>query len=108
MKLHTFAFALLAYILVITSSYSHSAVGAEVGSVVGASLFDQLLKHRNDQACEGKGFYSYNAFITAARSFAAFGTTGDSNTRKREVAAFLAQTSHETTGSLLLIIFSLS
>jgi len=97
MKLHTFALALLAYILV-TSSYFRSAVGDDVGSVISASLFEQLLKHRNDQACEGKGFYSYNAFITAARSYGAFGTTGDSNTRKREVAAFLAQTSHETTG----------
>ncbi|XP_047166170.1 endochitinase-like [Vigna umbellata] len=97
MKLHTFSFA-FAYILVISSSYFRSAVGDDVGSVISASLFEQLLKHRNDQACEGKGFYSYNAFITAARSFGGFGTTGDSNTRKREVAAFLAQTSHETTG----------
>ncbi|MBA0653341.1 hypothetical protein Goklo_020529 [Gossypium klotzschianum] len=36
--------------------------------------------------------------ITTARSFNGFGTTGDLTTRKRELAAFLAQTSHETTG----------
>ncbi|CAI8608951.1 unnamed protein product [Vicia faba] len=36
--------------------------------------------------------------IAAARSFNGFGTTGDDNTRKKELAAFLGQTSHETTG----------
>ncbi|GLT54417.1 hypothetical protein SLA2020_276170 [Shorea laevis] len=69
-----------------------------VGSVISSSLFDQLLKHRNDGRCKSNGFYTYNAFIAAARSFGAFGTNGDVTTRKREVAAFLAQTSHETTG----------
>ncbi|CAA7408456.1 unnamed protein product [Spirodela intermedia] len=43
-------------------------------------------------------FYTYSAFITAANSFPAFGTTGDLATRKREIAAFFGQTSHETTG----------
>ncbi|KAJ4776453.1 Endochitinase [Rhynchospora pubera] len=57
-----------------------------------------MLKHRNDAACPGNGFYTYNAFITAANSFNGFGTTSDTDTQKREIAAFLAQTSHETTG----------
>ncbi|KAK2632883.1 hypothetical protein EUGRSUZ_L00939 [Eucalyptus grandis] len=57
-----------------------------------------MLKHRNDGNCPAKGFYTYDAFITAAKSFGGFGTTGDTDTRKREIAAFLAQTSHETTG----------
>ncbi|WOK92859.1 pathogenesis-related protein 3 [Canna indica] len=57
-----------------------------------------MLKHRNDMACPGKGFYTYDAFISAAKSFPTFGTTGDMTTQKREIAAFLAQTSHETTG----------
>uniref|UniRef100_A0A7N2L367 chitinase n=1 Tax=Quercus lobata TaxID=97700 RepID=A0A7N2L367_QUELO len=56
-----------------------------------------MLKHRNDQGCSN-GFYTYNAFITAAQSFSAFGTTGDVTTRKRELVAFFGQTSHETTG----------
>lgn len=71
---------------------------AQVGSIVSKSLFDQMLKHRNDANCAAKGFYTYEAFVSAAGSFGAFGTTGDINTRKREIAAFLAQTSHETTG----------
>ncbi|KAH7848331.1 hypothetical protein Vadar_001410 [Vaccinium darrowii] len=58
-----------------------------------------MLKHRNDAACQGKGFYTYEAFIAAAnaKEFGRFGTTGDDATKKREIAAFLAQTSHETT-----------
>lgn len=70
----------------------------DVGSVISASLFEQMLKHRNDAACKGHGFYSYDAFINAAGSFGGFGTTGDVETRKREIAAFFGQTSHETTG----------
>lgn len=69
-----------------------------VGSIVTKPLFDQMLKHRNDGNCQAKGFYTYEAFISAAKAFPAFGTTGDPDTRKREIAAFLAQTSHETTG----------
>ncbi|CAN1226120.1 unnamed protein product [Linum perenne] len=72
--------------------------GGDVGSIITPAIFEDMLKHRNDGACEARGFYNYNAFISAARSFNGFGTTGDLNTRKKELAAFLAQTSHETTG----------
>ncbi|CAL9063373.1 unnamed protein product [Musa banksii] len=65
--------------------------GGDVASIISSSLFDQMLKHRNH-------FYKYDAFIAAANSFSGFGTTGDATTRAREIAAFLAQTSHETTG----------
>ncbi|GAB4853071.1 Basic endochitinase, variant 2 [Ancistrocladus abbreviatus] len=70
----------------------------DVSGLISRDHFNQMLKHRNDGACPAKGFYTYDAFIAAARSFPAFGTTGDTTTRKREIAAFLAQTSHETTG----------
>ncbi|KAA8547572.1 hypothetical protein F0562_004001 [Nyssa sinensis] len=72
--------------------------GGDVSSLISPSLFDQILKYRNDARCSSKGFYTYDAFIAAVRSFNGFGTTGDVNIRKRELAAFLAQTSHETTG----------
>ncbi|CAL9186369.1 unnamed protein product [Musa hybrid cultivar] len=81
-----------------TPSPSTPSGGGSVGSIISSSLFEQMLKHRNDAACPGKGFYTYNAFIAAANSFSGFGTTGDDATKKREIAAFLAQTSHETTG----------
>lgn len=76
---------------------------ADVGSVLTPSLFEQMLKHRNDAACPAKGFYTYNAFLTAAKAFPAFGTTGDPPTQKKELAAFFGQTSHETTGTSSLI-----
>jgi hypothetical protein len=76
---------------------------ADVSSLISESLFNELLKHRNDQACKSNGFYTYNAFIAASQSFNDFGTTGDDTTRKRELAAFFAQTSHETTGEFRYI-----
>ena len=51
--------------------------GGDVSNLINASLFNQMLKYRND-------------FITTAKSFNGFGTTGDVTTRKRELAAFLA------------------
>jgi chitinase len=75
------------------------AGGGDLGSIISSAKFDEMLKHRNDGGCPGKGFYTYNAFISAANAFSGFGTTGDADTRKREIAAFLGQTSHETTGS---------
>ncbi|CAM8951498.1 unnamed protein product [Rhodiola kirilowii] len=72
--------------------------GGGIGRLISSSMFDQMLKYRNDPRCKANGFYQYNAFITAANSFPGFGTTGDDATRKRELAAFFGQTSHETTG----------
>ena len=74
----------------------------DLGSIIPRSQYDQMFKHRKD--CTSKGFYSYDAFISAAKSYPAFATTGDTATRKREVAAFLAQTSHETTGFFFLLL----
>nr|BAA82810.1 basic endochitinase [Arabidopsis thaliana] len=70
----------------------------DLSGIISSSQFDDMLKHRNDATCPARGFYTYNAFITAAKSFPGFGTTGDTATRKKEVAAFFGQTSHETTG----------
>ncbi|KAH1206180.1 hypothetical protein AAZX31_16G107600 [Glycine max] len=72
--------------------------GGNISNIITRSQFEEMLKHRNDPACPGHGFYTYDAFIAAASSFNGFGTTGDITTRKREIAAFLAQTSHETSG----------
>ncbi|KAK3138832.1 hypothetical protein QOZ80_5AG0373920 [Eleusine coracana subsp. coracana] len=70
-----------------------------VASIVSEDLFEQLLLHRNDPACLAHGFYTYEAFIAACDSFPDFaGKNLSDEARKREVAAFLGQTSHETTG----------
>ncbi|KAL4274462.1 hypothetical protein AHAS_Ahas20G0009600 [Arachis hypogaea] len=71
--------------------------GGDISNYISSSMFDQMLKYRNDPRCHANGFYTYDAFINAARSFNGFGTTGDDATKKREIAAFFGQTSHETT-----------
>lgn len=68
------------------------------GSIVTRELFEQMLSFRNNDACPAKGFYTYDAFIAAANSFPGFGTAGDDTARKKEIAAFFGQTSHETNG----------
>ncbi|XP_020079846.1 basic endochitinase C-like [Ananas comosus] len=75
-----------------------SPAGEGVASIISSALFDELLLHRNDDSCPARGFYQYEDFIAAADAFVGFGTTGDLDTRKREIAAFLAQTSFATTG----------
>ncbi|KAI9071287.1 hypothetical protein K1719_046745 [Acacia pycnantha] len=57
--------------------------------------------HHEDALCPARGFYTYDAFIQAAESFPAFASTGDNATNRREAAAFLGQTSHETNGGWL-------
>ncbi|KAL1827844.1 hypothetical protein ACET3Z_006256 [Daucus carota] len=69
-----------------------------VGSIITETVFSDMFKHRNDGNCRSNGFYTYSAFINGAQSFNGFGTTGTTDQRKQELAAFLAQTSHETTG----------
>jgi len=69
-----------------------------LSDIIPKSKFDALLKFRNDARCPAVGFYTYDAFISAAKEFPDFGNTGDDLMRKREIAAFLGQTSHETTG----------
>nr|QGP73782.1 Endochitinase [Sedum alfredii] len=72
--------------------------GSPISGLISSAMFDQMLRYRNDPRCQSNGLYTYNAFITAANSFPGFGTTGDDATRRRELAAFFGQTSHETTG----------
>jgi chitinase len=70
-----------------------------VSDYISAALFEELFKHRNDPACASNGFYTYAAFTAAAAAFPGFGTSSaDPAVNKRELAAFLAQISHETTG----------
>ncbi|GAU43372.1 hypothetical protein TSUD_82180 [Trifolium subterraneum] len=71
---------------------------SDLGSLISRDTFNNMLNHRDDNGCQGKGFYSYDAFISAAKAFPDFANHGDIATRKREIAAFFGQTSHETTG----------
>ncbi|CAN6475874.1 unnamed protein product [Victoria cruziana] len=68
---------------------------AQPGTIVTSDFFNGLLPQGG---CEGNGFYTYDAFISAANSYDGFGTTGGADDQKRELAAFLANVMHETGG----------
>ncbi|AKT38114.1 glycoside hydrolase family 19 protein [Chondromyces crocatus] len=69
--------------------------GSGLAGVLSQNDFNAMFPNRNP-------FYTYNALVAAAATFPAFANTGSLETRKREVAAFLANVSHET-GALVYI-----
>ncbi|PKA65696.1 Chitinase 10 [Apostasia shenzhenica] len=85
-------------ILLFISLAAATARPLSISYIVSEDMYKSIFLHKDDAACPAKGFYPYNAFIEATRRFPEFGSTGSPETRKREVAAFLAQISHETTG----------
>jgi chitinase len=64
-----------------------------VGTIVTRQLFDELYPNRN------KTFYTYDAFIVAAKSFPTFGNQGSHKIRLREIAAYSAHVQQETAGN---------
>lgn len=73
----------------------------QLSSILTEKLYGAMFLHKDDAACPAKGFYSYAAFLRAAARFPGFGASAghdDADTRRREVAAFLAQISQESTG----------
>ncbi len=80
-----------------TGGSDGSSNAGSLADLITPALFDQIFLHRATSPCPG-GFYTYAAFAEAARAFPGFASQGTSDDRKREVAAFLANISHETTG----------
>ncbi|WZY82321.1 hypothetical protein YC2023_028705 [Brassica napus] len=62
-----------------------------IASVVTPAFFNGIMS-KVGRGCPAKGFYTRQAFIAAAQSFAAYKGT----VAKREIAAMLAQFSHES------------
>jgi predicted chitinase len=62
-----------------------------IGALLSEATFDAMFPNRNP-------VYSYAGLIQAASKYSAFGGTGDDASRKREIAAFLANVAHETGG----------
>lgn len=60
--------------------------------------FAQFFPNVNDGACTGKNFFSWCSLLEAAEAFPDFCDSGIVEQDRLELAAFLAQTSHETTG----------
>ncbi|OJH33655.1 chitinase, partial [Cystobacter ferrugineus] len=65
--------------------------GTGIAAILSESTFNSMFPGRSS-------FYTYSALVAAANTFPGFATTGDTTTRKREVAAFLANIAHETGG----------
>ncbi|XLU18788.1 hypothetical protein S245_054854, partial [Arachis hypogaea] len=86
------------FLCVLLPCFASSLEAKPISSLIRKKFFDTMFLHKDDNACPAKNFYPYKAFIRAAKTFPEFGTTGSLDTRKREIAAFLAQISHETTG----------
>ncbi len=53
---------------------------------------------KKDSINNNPDFYSFKAFVTAAKCFPSFLSDGDKNSQKRELAAFLANIAQETSG----------
>lgn len=71
--------------------------GSALGELLPQALFEEIFLHRGTAPCQG-AFYTYDAFLAAAEAFPAFAAEGTDDVRRREVAAFLANIAHETTG----------
>lgn len=73
--------------------------GSGLGAILTRSLYEQFFPGH-------LAFYSYDALIEASKLFPQFGTTGDTNTRKREIAAYVAHVTHETSGVIQSLLTS--
>lgn len=71
--------------------------GSGLASILSATDFEAFFPHRGTAPCRG-AFYTYAALLEAARSFPLFASEGTTDQRRRELAAFLANAGHETTG----------
>ncbi|MGE0321150.1 MAG: glycoside hydrolase family 19 protein [Polyangiaceae bacterium] len=72
-----------------------SSGGTGFSALISESQFNAMFPNRNN-------FYSYWDLVSATATYPAFAGTGDDTTKKREVAAFLANMAHET-GELVYI-----
>lgn len=81
-----------------SSSSSSSTQASTLGGWFTKAMFDALFPKRNLANCtaDGNSIYTYENFMQAASRWPAFGTTGDDNTRKRELAGVFAHYVQET------------
>jgi basic endochitinase B len=64
---------------------------ASLSGVLTPELFDAMFPHRD-------ALYAYDALLRAAADYPELGATGTPEQRRRELAAFLGNVAHETTG----------
>ena len=91
-----------ASVFVLWLSLALSICRGDVGYIATEDFFNGILSGAAD-TCEAKNFYTYSDFITAANAFSGFGTIGNFDDKKREIAAFFANVAHETIGIFQLV-----
>lgn len=69
--------------------------GVSVGDIVTSEFFNGIMNQASNPNCDGKNFYSRDAFLQALSSYPPFGTNGSGDDSKR-IAAFFAHATHET------------
>lgn len=67
----------------------------DIADIVTEEFFNGIIDQAED-SCAGKNFYSRDASLSAHNSYNQFGTSGDEESNKREVAAAFAHFTHET------------
>ena len=81
----------------------HNTNKTGVTTYLTEKKWNELFPHRygigiKDSINQNPDFYSFKIFVQAAKLFPAFLAEGDDSTRKRELAAFLANIAQETSG----------
>ncbi|KAM7278638.1 hypothetical protein ACFE04_005772 [Oxalis oulophora] len=66
-----------------------------VADIVTTQFFNGII-NQADASCEGKNFYTRDAFLEAVNSYSKFARIGTEEDSKREIAAFFAHVTHET------------
>lgn len=91
------------------ATLSSVVVAQSVSDIVTPEFFNGIIDQAGAE-CAGKGFYSRDGFLQALNSYPGFGTGGNPDDSKREIAAFFAHVTHETGRKLnfffcLLVLF---
>jgi len=81
-----------------TPAPSQSSGGNGIGAWFSLADFEAFFPNINNAACTGANFFTHDALVQAAKAFPSFANSGNIDQDKLELAAFLGQTSHETTG----------
>ena len=71
----------------------------KIETVITSALFDSIMS-KVESNCSAKGFYTYEAFITAFKSFGAY----KGKVAKREIAAILAHFSYGSKSKFIILL----
>ena len=88
---------------VLKTSANNKSLHTNLEKLLTEKEWNELFPNRygltkKDGEIKTKDFYNFEAFVTAAKAFPHFLANGDEVTKKRELAAFLANIAQETTG----------